>query len=141
VTSRAAPKSFGAAAATMGGIMNIFKSTAALTMATVFLASGCAQMTTVPLTRTDQGVARPAIEAGQRVAVTTQDGVKHKFQVTAVEKDALRGEHDLIAYADMKSLQVQKEGMSISKTALIIGAVVVGAAVIGGSSGGSGSGY
>lgn len=122
--------------------MNIFKRTTTLAMAAVFLASGCAQMQAVPLTRTDQGIARPAVEAGQRVVVTTQDGVKHKFQVTAVEKDALRGEHDLINYADMKSLQVQGEGMGVSKTALIIGAVVVGAAVLAGSSGGgSGSGY
>jgi hypothetical protein len=122
--------------------MHIFKRTLALATAAVFLASGCAQMRSVPLTRSDQGIARPAVEAGQRVVVTTQDGVKHKFQVTAVEKDALRGEHDLIAYADMKSLQVQSgEGMRVGKTALIIGAVVVGAAVIGASSGGSGGGY
>ena len=121
--------------------MQTFKRTLVLATAAAFLASGCAQMRSVPLTRTEQGIARPAVEAGQRVVVTTQDGVKHKFQVTAVEKDALRGEHDLISYADMKSLQVQGEGMGVSKTALIIGAVVVGAAVIAGSSGSSGSGY
>lgn len=120
--------------------MNTFKRTLALTLATVFLASGCAQLKTVPLANSDQGIARPAVEAGQQVVVTTRDGVKHKFQVTAVENAALRGEHDLIAYSDMKALQVQSgDGMHLGKTAMIIGAVVVGAAVIGASSGGGGS--
>ena len=123
--------------------MNTFKSTLAFTVAAVFLASGCAQLKTVPLAQSEQGMARPAVEAGQQVVVITKDGQKHRFQVTAVENGALRGEHDLIAYADMKSLQVQSgEGMHLGKTAMIIGAVVVGAAVIGASSGGGGgSGY
>ena len=121
--------------------MNTFKRTLALMTATVFLASGCAQLKSVPLARSDQGMARPAVEAGQNVVVTTKDGAKHRFQVTSVEKDALRGEHDLIAYSDMQSLQVRNgEGMKFSKTALIIGAVVVGAAVIGAAGGGGGSG-
>ncbi len=123
--------------------MNNCKRTFALLMASVFLATGCAQLQSVPLARTAQGTERPAVSAGDHVQVTTNDGAKHKFQVTAVEADALRGDHDRIAYADMKSLGVQKQGgMRLGKTALIVGAVVLGAVAIGAASGGgSGGGY
>jgi hypothetical protein len=123
--------------------MNTSKRLIALLAATAFLTTGCAQLSAVPLTRTDQGVARPAVNAGDRVVVTTQDGAKHRFQVTAVESDALRGDTDRVAYADMKSLQVQGEGMRISKTAVIVGAVVLAgvAAAAAGGGGGGGGGY
>jgi len=123
--------------------MNILKRTVALAMASIFLASGCAQLQNVPLARTAQGTERPAVQVGDNVVVTTRDGAKHKFQVTSVEADALRGERDRIAFADMQSLGVQKKGeMHFSKTALIVGAVVLGAVAVGAaSSDGSGSGY
>lgn len=121
--------------------MNILKRTLALATASIFLATGCAQLQNVPLDRTAQGTERPAVQAGDNVVVTTRDGVKHKFQVTSVEADALRGERDRIAYADMQALGVQKKGeMHFSKTALIVGAVVLGAVAVGAASGGGSSG-
>lgn len=118
--------------------MNMFKRTLSVLAASIFLATGCAQMRTVPLSAA-QGVERPAVQAGDRVVVTTKDGAKHTFQVTSVESDVLRGEQGRIAYTDMKSLQVQTPG-GINKTALIVGAVVLGAVAIGAASGGGGSG-
>ncbi|MDF3020516.1 MAG: hypothetical protein K0Q92_1819 [Steroidobacteraceae bacterium] len=89
--------------------MNILKRTLTLATASIFLATGCAQLQNVPLARTAQG--------------------------------AERGERDRIAYADMQSLGVQKQGqMHFSKTALIVGAVVLGAVAVGAASGGGGSG-
>lgn len=123
--------------------MNLFKRTLACTMSMAFLATGCAQLQNVPLARTEQGVTRPDVQVGDRVVVTTRDGAKHKFQVLAVEADALRGERDRVAYADMQELGVQKPGeMHLNKTAMIVGAVVLGAVAVGAaSSGGGGSGY
>jgi hypothetical protein len=118
--------------------MNIanWKRTLALLTASIFLATGCASLQPVPLNG-----AAPPLQAGDAVVVTTRDGARHKFQVTSVEADALRGEHDRIAYADMKSLEVRRsDGTNISKTALIIGAVVLGAVAIGAASGGGGGG-
>ncbi|HEX6638927.1 MAG TPA: hypothetical protein VF033_14820 [Steroidobacteraceae bacterium] len=120
--------------------MNLFKRTLALTLSTVFLVTGCAQLQNVPLARTEQGVTRPDIQVGDRVVVTTQDGARHKFQVLAVEADALRGARDRVAYADMQELGVRKPGdMHLNKTAMIVGAVVLGAVAIGAASGGGGS--
>jgi hypothetical protein len=122
--------------------MNNFKRTLALLTASIFLATGCAQLQNVPLARTAQGVERPAVQAGDHVIVHTRDGAKHKFQVTTVEADGLRGERDRVAYADMTRLDLQKKGeMGFSKTALIVGAVVLGAVAVGASSGGSSGGY
>jgi hypothetical protein len=121
--------------------MNILKRTLALTISTVFLATGCAQLQNVPLAHSEQGVARPNVQVGDSVVVTTKDGARHKFQVLGVESDALRGQSDRVAYADMQKLDVEKAGgMHLSKTALIVGAVVIGAVAVAASSGGSGGG-
>jgi hypothetical protein len=82
--------------------MNILKRTLALTISTVFLATGCAQLQNVPLAHSEQGVARPNVQVGDNVVVTTKDGAKHKFQVLGVEADSLRGQSDrvcLISYS------------------------------------------
>lgn len=113
----------------------------AIPVAAIFLATGCAQVRNVPLMHTEQGVARPAVQAGDHVIVTTRDGVRHKFQVTSADAEALQGEHDRIAYAEMTRLDVQKKGdMHFSKTALVVGAVVLGAVAVGAASGGGSSG-
>ena len=120
--------------------MNILKRTLALTISTVFLATGCAQLQNVPLAHSEQG-ARPNVQVGDTVVVTTRDGAKHKFQVLGVEADALRGQSDRVAYADMRKLGVEKQGgMHLGKTALIVGAVVLGAVAVAASSGGGGGG-
>lgn len=123
--------------------MNILKRTLALTISTIFLATGCAQLQNVPLNHAGQGVTRPDVQAGDHVVVTTRDGTRHKFQVTSADAEALQGEHDRIAYAEMTRLDVQKQGEThIGKTALIVGAVVLGAVAVGAaSSGGGGGGY
>ena len=121
--------------------MKTGKQMAAVAMAAVFLLTGCAQLQNVPLTKSEQGVARPAVQAGDNVVVTTRDGAKHRFQVTSADAEALQGEHDRINYTEMTRLDVQKKGeMHFSKTALIVGAVVLGAVAIGASSGGGGGG-
>ncbi len=121
--------------------MKTGKQMAAVAMAAVFLLTGCAQLQNVPLTKSEQGVARPAVQAGDNVVVTTRDGTKHRFQVTSADAEALQGEHDRINYTEMTRLDVQKKGeMHFSKTALIVGAVVLGAVAIGASSGGGGGG-
>ncbi|HUQ11967.1 MAG TPA: hypothetical protein VM146_16750 [Steroidobacteraceae bacterium] len=120
---------------------SIWKRTLALSVASIFLVTGCAQLQNVPLNHTAQGVARPAVSPGDNVVVTTRDGAKHKFQVTSADAEALQGDHDRINYTDMTHLDVQKKGeMHLSKTALIVGAVVLGAVAIGAASGGSGGG-
>jgi hypothetical protein len=121
--------------------MNSFKRTTALIISTAFLATGCAQLQNVPLARSEQGIARPDVQVGERVVVTTRDGAKHRFQVTAMDAESLRGDTDRIAYADMQRLDVQKKGeMHFSKTALVVGAVVLGAVAVGAASGGGSSG-
>lgn len=120
--------------------MNILKRTLALTISTVFLATGCAQLQNVPLAQSEQG-ARPNVQVGDTVVVTTKDGARHKFQVLGVDADALRGQSDRVAYADMQKLGVEKQGdMHLGKTALIVGAVVLGAVAVAASSGGGGGG-
>jgi len=121
--------------------MKTCKQMASVAVAAIFLVTGCAQLQNVPLTRSEQGMARPAVQTGDNVVVTTRDGAKHRFQVTSADAEALQGEHDRINYTDMTRLDVQKKGeMHFSKTALIVGAVVLGAVAIGASSGGSGGG-
>lgn len=121
--------------------MNILKRTLASTISIAFLSTGCAQLQNVPLAQSEQGIARPNVQVGDTVVATTRDGVKHKFQVLGVEADALRGERDRVAYADMQKLGVEKRGdMHLGKTALIVGAVVIGAVAVAASSGGSGGG-
>jgi hypothetical protein len=122
--------------------MNILKRTLASIISTAFLATGCAQVQNVPLARSGQGVTAPNVQVGDTVVATTRDGAKHKFQVLAVEADALRGERDRVAYADLQKLGVQKQGdMHIGKTALIVGAVVIGAVAVAASSSGGSGGY
>jgi len=125
--------------------MRLLKRTVASSISTVFLITGCAQLRNVPLVSADgrsgQTIARPEVQVGDQVQVTTRDGIEHKFQVTAMDAEAMRGASERIAYADMQRLEVREAGtLRPGKTALIIGAVLVGAAAIGAASGGGSSG-
>lgn len=125
--------------------MNLLKRTVALTISTVFLITGCAQLRNVPLASADspsgQTMSRPDVQVGDQVKVTTRDGVEHKFTVTTMDAEAMRGASERIAYADMQRLEVREVGSwRPGKTALIVGAVLIGAAAIGAASGGGGSG-
>ena len=124
--------------------MHSWKRSVALITVATFLSTGCTSLQNVPLTQSDQSIARPDVKVGESVLVTKKDGAKQKFTVTGVEDAALLGKNVRIAYVDMKSLEVQRtEGMHVSKTALIIGAVAVGALAVAASSShsGGGSGY
>ena len=117
--------------------IGICKRALALLTASIFLATGCASLQSVPMS---QG-GRPDVQVGESVVVTTRDGAQHKFKVSAVDNDALRGGGERIAYADMQSLEVRRsDGLHMNKTAMIIGAVVLGAVAIGAASGGGGGG-
>ena len=129
-----------------GVIMNIhpWKRVDALLAVATYLTTACTSLQNVPLRNSDQTVARPAVNVGESVVVTTRSGAKKQFTVTAVEEDALVGRNDRVAYADMQQLDVRRGGGG-SKKGLIIGAVVLGvvaiAAAAGGGGGGGGGGY
>jgi uncharacterized lipoprotein YajG len=125
--------------------MNIhpWKRAVALLAVATYLTTACTTLQNVPIRNADQTVARPAVNVGESVVVTTRSGEKKQFTVTAVDEDALVGVNERVAYADMQQLDVRRsEG---GKKGLIIGAVVLGVAAIaaaaGGGGGGGGSGY
>lgn len=112
----------------------------ALLTTSLFLATGCTQLQSVPLQRAGQGIEKPNVNVGESVVVTTNDGRKHAFKVTAVETDALRGDRERVAYADIMAIDARRPGNhSGTKTALIIGAAVAVAVLV--ASGGGGSTY
>jgi hypothetical protein len=121
--------------------MNIHlgKRVVALLAVASYLTTACTSLQTVPIRNSDQTVARPAVNVGESVVVTTRSGEKKQFTVTAVEDDALVGRNDRVAYADMQQLDVRRsEGGG--KQGLIIGAVVLGVVAIAAAAGGGGGG-
>lgn len=126
--------------------ISLWKKTVALLAASVFLATGCAQLQPVPLRQNGQSIERPDVKPGESVVVTTKSGDTREFKVTAVEDDALRGDDkrgddQRVAFSEIASLEVRRNDGQFNKTALVVGAVLVGAAVIGAASGGGGGGY
>ena len=112
----------------------------ALLVITCFLLTSCMSLHDVQLPASDQPTATPAVKVGEIVEVTTRDGEKKRFAVTAVEADALVGQDVRVAYKDMTSLKVERSAAEKpTKIALIVigGLLLVGALVL--ASGGGGS--
>ena len=107
-----------------------------------FLISGCASFQDVQIPTAEQPTAAPAVKVGETAEVTTRDGAKQRFKVTAVEADALVGQDVRVAYQDMTSLRVERESASGNKTAwIVVGVLVVGGLIAAASGGGGGSSY
>jgi hypothetical protein len=103
-----------------------------------FLLTSCATLEDVAIPNPDQPSATPPVKVGDTVEVTTRDGAKNRFKVTAVEADALVGEDVRVAYADMQILRLEhgtaeKSGKTI---AIVLGAFLVAGALVLASEGG-----
>jgi hypothetical protein len=85
--------------------------------------SACTSMHAVPV----PGKQVPAVTVGEEVAVTTVDGQKLKFKVTAVEPDALVGAGVRVRYLDIAKLEVRRHDRNETGTvvAVVSGALVV----------------
>ena len=123
--------------------MHRWKRAVALITVAAFLTTGCTSLQNVPLTHSDQTMARPDVKIGESVVVKKKDGSTQKFTVTSVDDNALSGKSTRVAYADMASLGVERSDGTISHKGLIIGAVIVGALAVAAASGGGsgGNGY
>jgi hypothetical protein len=104
-----------------------------------FFVTGCASFQDVQVPTANQPAA--AVKVGDTVEVTTRDGAKKQFQVTAVEADALVGQDARVAYEDMTGLRVKQEPSADSKktTWLVVG-LIAAVGVIAAASGGGGGG-
>lgn len=118
-----------------------WKRALALVTASIFLATGCTSLQSVPLKRAQQGIERPDVQVGEKVVVTTNDGKKHEFKVTAIENDALAGANERVAYTDIAAIDAQRASASGSKTALIVGIAVAVGILAAAGGGGGGGGY
>ncbi|HSC08640.1 MAG TPA: hypothetical protein VLD59_17580 [Steroidobacteraceae bacterium] len=85
--------------------------------------SGCTSMQTVPM----PGKQVPAVAVGEKVSVTTVDGQKLAFKVTAIEPDALVGNGIRVRYQDIAKLEVRRHDRNETGTVV---AVVGGALVV-----------
>lgn len=93
-----------------------------------FLLTSCTALKTVYIPSGESPPSLPgSVKVGDNVVVTTKDREKKRFEVTAVEADALVGKDVRVAYADMDTLQVRH----IDKGPTIALAVVVGAILLG----------
>jgi hypothetical protein len=68
------------------------------------------------------------LKRGDHVAVLTNDGAMHEFNVTAVSASTIDGKHESIRIDQVSALQ--KRQLNVGKTALVVGLTVVGAATI-----------
>jgi len=97
-----------------------------LLLSLVTASTGCRTMRPIqPLTgpRAEQDFAR--IEIGDLVIVETADGARHRFEVTAIEGDALVAESGRrYPRADMK--HIEREAIDARKTTALVTFLVVG---------------
>ena len=113
----------------------------ALVTTSIFLATGCTSLQSVPVKRAAQGIERPDVKVGEKVVVTTNDGKKHEFKVTAVENDALAGANERVAYTDIAAIDAQRGSAGGNRTALIVGIAVAVGLLAAAGGGGGGGGY
>jgi len=100
-----------------------------------FLLTSCSTLDRVTIPGTETSSSIPAVQVGDSVVVTTKAGEEKKFEVTAVESDALVGKNVRVAYADMTTLSVKRsnKGMTTLAVALVVLGIliVVGADALG----------
>jgi hypothetical protein len=116
-------------AAREGWLMAANRWQRAITVLTVasFLLTSCTAMRTVPLPSGESPPSLPDVKVGETVVVTTKAMERKKFEVTAIEADAILGKDVRVAYADIATLKVRRS----DKGSTIALAVIVGATVIG----------
>ena len=88
--------------------------------------TGCTSLQAVPVG--DDPPQTLPVAVGQSVRITTKDGHKESFKVTAVEPDALVGEKVRVRYEDIAVLEVRQNDQG--KSIALIAASVLGAAVV-----------
>ncbi len=124
--------------------MESWRRAVALSVITSFLMTSCASLEDVAIPAADQPAATPPVKVGDTVEVTTRDGEKKRFKVTAVDADGIAGEDVRVAYKDMSILRLEHGTAEKStKTSLIVIGVLllVGAVALASGGGGSGGGY
>ncbi len=99
----------------------------ALTMVfvAVFLVTSCTSMQSVSIPSGETPPTLPAVKVGDTVAILTKDLKKKSFKVHAVEADALVGESDRVAYADMATLSVKQIHKGATTVAVVLGVLLV----------------
>ena len=81
-----------------------------------FLVTSCTSLEMVSVPDASSPPALPAVKVGDTVIITTKAKKKERFEVTAVEADALLGKRLRIAYADMVTLGIEhyRKGANIA---------------------------
>jgi len=95
----------------------------------VFLVTSCTSVKSVSIPGTENPSALPAVRVGDTAYITTKDGNAKTFKVRAVEPDALVGESERVAYADMASLRV-KHLHKGATTALVVVLAYLAVAIV-----------
>ncbi len=93
-----------------------------------FLVTSCTSLDRISIPGAETAAALPAVQVSDSVVITTKQGEKKRFKVTAVETDALAGEGVRVLYADMASLSVRKSDGG--KTAIAVALVVLGILIV-----------
>lgn len=93
-----------------------------------FLATSCTSLDRISIPGTETAAALPAVQVNDSVVVTTKQGEKKSFKVTAVEADALAGKGVRVLYTDMASLSVKNSDGG--KTAIAVALVVLGILIV-----------
>lgn len=90
--------------------------------------AGCTTLRSVPIPK--EPAQNVEVKVGDRVEVLTRDAQLHRFDVTAVEPDAIRGKDIRVAYSDMQRLSVVRvDAPKTAKGVLLALAVIVVAAL------------
>jgi hypothetical protein len=97
----------------------------AVVFAAVFLVTSCTSLQTVNIPAPGNPPALPAVKVGDTVVITTKDAKERRFEVTAIEADALVGKRWRVAYADMESLGVEHIRKGATTTMVVIGIFLV----------------
>jgi hypothetical protein len=120
-----------------GGPMNIrcknFRS--ALAATGLLAICGCTTLHPVNIAQN-----RAAVETGDTVVVTTDDGQVHTFKVVDITEGGIHGRELSVPFSDIRLLQVKR--VDVKKTVLLtIGVIGVGAIAADDGGGGGGGGY
>jgi len=91
----------------------------------VFLVTSCTSMESVSIPSADTPPALPAVKVGDTVVILTKDLKRKSFEVRAVEADALVGESERVAYADMATLSVKQFHKGATTVLVVLGVLLV----------------
>ena len=83
--------------------------------------AGCTTMQ--PLSSTSPSTALNAVDVGDTVRISKNNGTEVTFEVTKISRRGIEGENVAVAYRDMRAIHVQRLNYE--------GAAIVGAALVG----------